>query len=193
MRLPARRNPRLRRWIQLVHSTNVLALEAALRRKDLEARAGVPTRLAAHYRLLRRQRFEGPGLNQHFHIWNRASRGRTRGGVAFETGELGRQLRECLAALRCFLLELVTAGGRPPPERAGRRPARRPPARLRPRRKKPGAPGPRRGPHRAAPSPGPPPATTAAAASRCRRQRTTLTFFFLMLTRRLTRFPGMFP
>lgn len=81
-------------------STNVLALEAARRRR---AGARGDLHLATHHRLLRHQRFPDPRWNQHFHVFALVSAGRTRGGVRFEAAALAAHVDAYLAALRATL------------------------------------------------------------------------------------------
>jgi hypothetical protein len=87
-------------------STNVVALEAALRRRERlrgDPRSAEPVHLAASHRLLRAQRFEGPNLYAHFSLFALCSAGRDRGGMRFEVAALGFHVRFYLRALRAFL------------------------------------------------------------------------------------------
>jgi len=65
--------------------TNVLAIEAARRRRDAPSE---PVDLAACHRVVRAQRFNGPGLLQHFRLFALVSSGRDRGSGSTEAGML---------------------------------------------------------------------------------------------------------
>jgi hypothetical protein len=87
-------------------STNVLALEAALRRrahKAAAARSAAAVHLAASHRLLRAQHYDNPKLSAHFKVFSLCSAGRDRGDFAFETDALGVHIAIYLAAIRAFL------------------------------------------------------------------------------------------
>lgn len=87
-------------------STNVLALEAALRRRERlrgDPRSAEPVHLAASHRLLRAQRFEGPGHFAHFSLFGLCSAGRDQGGMRFELAALWVHARFYLKALPVFL------------------------------------------------------------------------------------------
>ena len=87
-------------------STNVLALEAAIRRrahKSAAARSAAVVHLAASHRLLRAQHYANPKLSSHFKIFSLCSAGRDRGGFGFETDALGIHIAAYLAAIRAFL------------------------------------------------------------------------------------------
>ena len=87
-------------------STNVLALECALRRRELlrvDPKSAAPVHLAASHRLLRAQRYEGPGLLSHFSAFALCSAGRDRGNLQFELSALGLHIRFYLSALQAFL------------------------------------------------------------------------------------------
>lgn len=77
-------------------STNVLALEAASRRKRNPARA---VHLAACHRVIRAQPFHGEGLFQHFRIFALLSSDRDRGSGSTEAGMLIAHLRFWLQAV----------------------------------------------------------------------------------------------
>jgi hypothetical protein len=67
--------------------TNALSLEAADRRARLLARSprsAEPVALAAVQRVVRAQRFEGPGMSAHFALFGLVTAGRDRGALAFE-------------------------------------------------------------------------------------------------------------
>jgi hypothetical protein len=76
--------------------TNVLAIEAALRRKRNPAQT---VTLAACHRVIRAQPFEGEGLLQHFRIFTLLSSGRDRGSGSTETAMLVSHLRFWLHAI----------------------------------------------------------------------------------------------
>jgi len=87
-------------------STNVLALECALRRRELlraDSKSSTPVHLAASHRLLRAQRYEGPGLLSHFSAFALCSAGRDQGNLQFELSALGLHIRFYLSALQAFL------------------------------------------------------------------------------------------
>ena len=76
--------------------TNVLALEAALRRRSERD----TVRLAAAHRVVRAQRFDGPRSFAHFSLLGLVSAGRDRGDRAFEIDELVRHLGALARAIR---------------------------------------------------------------------------------------------
>lgn len=87
-------------------STNVLALEAALRRRKLkhaDARSMIPVHLAASHRLLRTQRYTDPRLSSHFRVFALCSAGRDRGAFQFELEAFALQVGFYVSALRLFL------------------------------------------------------------------------------------------
>jgi hypothetical protein len=86
--------------------TNVLALEAAWRRR--EAAAGTPVHLACCQTVLRGQPFDAPGLFQHFRLFVLVTSARDTGSAATEAGMLVTHLKFWTAALGAF----VEAGGR---------------------------------------------------------------------------------
>ena len=77
-------------------TTNVLALEAAKRRKRS---SGAMVHLAACQRVLRAQPVDGPGLFQHFRLFMLLSSGRDRGSGATESAMLTAHLRFWIDAL----------------------------------------------------------------------------------------------
>jgi hypothetical protein len=86
-------------------STNVLALECAVRRRELlraNPKSGDAVHLATSHRLLRGQRYEGPGLLAHFSAFALCSAGRDRGNRQFEMAALALHIRAYLRALRAF-------------------------------------------------------------------------------------------
>ncbi len=91
-------------------STNVLALECALRRRALlrqDPRSSEPVHLASSHRLLRAQRYEDPGLLPHFSLFALCSAGKDRGNLGFELSALALHASFYLRALRAFLGQAV--------------------------------------------------------------------------------------
>jgi hypothetical protein len=88
-------------------STNVLAIECAVRRREqgnFSSGKVASVHLAASHRLLRGQKFgAGPGTRQHFRVFTLCSAGRDSGNLRFETEALGLHIGFYLAALRGFL------------------------------------------------------------------------------------------
>jgi hypothetical protein len=87
-------------------STNVLALEAASRRRALkgsDSRSRTPVHLAAAHRLVRTQRYSDPRLASHFSVFSLCSAGRDRGSFGFETDSLLLHIDFYLAAIRALL------------------------------------------------------------------------------------------
>ncbi len=87
-------------------STNVLAIESAVRRREQKNHAGQTSavHLAASHRLLRGQKFGvGPGTRQHFRAFTLCSAGRDPGSLRFETENVSFHIRFFLIALRKFL------------------------------------------------------------------------------------------
>ena len=86
--------------------TNALALECALRRKELtrsEPADATPVHLACSQRVVRTQRFQSPDALQHFRIFSLCSAGRTTGNLRFEIDTVTEHIRFYLKALRDFL------------------------------------------------------------------------------------------
>jgi hypothetical protein len=82
--------------------TNALSLEAAERRARLLARAprsAAAVSLAATQRVVRAQRFDGPGLSAHFQLFGLVTAGRDVGGLGFECAALAEHLRFAAAAV----------------------------------------------------------------------------------------------
>ncbi|MGI5215798.1 hypothetical protein [Plantactinospora sp. CA-290183] len=82
--------------------TNGLALEAAVRRRELlerDGRSAPPVRLAALQRVIRAQRFSGAGRFAHFGLLALVTAGRDTGGLAFERRYAVEQLDILCAAL----------------------------------------------------------------------------------------------
>src|SRR5712664_2555380 len=85
-------------------STNVLALECAVRRRErrnFSSGKAASVHLASSNRLLRGQKFGvGPGTRQHFRVFTLCSAGRDPGNFLFEIETLGLHIGFYLAALR---------------------------------------------------------------------------------------------
>jgi len=77
--------------------TNVLALEAAQRRKATPASR--PEHLACCHRVLRAQPFDGPGLLQHFRLFALVTSARDQGSAMTEAETLSTHLRFWITAL----------------------------------------------------------------------------------------------
>lgn len=87
-------------------STNVLALECAVRRRALlraHPKSAEPVHLAAHHRLLRAQHYHDPNALPHFSALALCSAGRDLGGLRFELDVLARQMRFYLQTLFAFI------------------------------------------------------------------------------------------
>ncbi len=87
-------------------STNVLALDCALRRRDLlrsHPKSFEPVHLAASHRLLRAQRYDSPESVSHFSSFALCSAGKDQGNLQFELSTLTLHIRYYLSALRTFL------------------------------------------------------------------------------------------
>jgi hypothetical protein len=87
-------------------STNVLALECAVRRRQLmktQPKSAETIHLAASHRLLRTQNYGDPKTSAHFRLFTMCSAGRDRGNLSFEFSALALQIRFYLSALRNFL------------------------------------------------------------------------------------------
>jgi len=86
-------------------TTNVLALECALRRRErLRARRSAEAvHLAASQRVVRGQKYDRADLLPHFHLFALCSAGRDAPGVLFEPSVLVSHARFYLRALRAFL------------------------------------------------------------------------------------------
>jgi hypothetical protein len=83
--------------------TNVLALEAAVRRRRLlreDPRSTELVRLAASQRVTRAQRFEGEGVFSHFQIFGLVTAGRDAGDLAFERDAVSEHVRFATDAIR---------------------------------------------------------------------------------------------
>jgi hypothetical protein len=87
-------------------STNVLALECSVRRRELlriNPKSSDPVHLAASHRLLRAQRYKSPESVAHFSSFALCSAGRDQGNLQFELSALGLHIRFYLTSLRAFL------------------------------------------------------------------------------------------
>jgi hypothetical protein len=87
-------------------STNVLALECAIHRRELlrvNPKSSTPVHLAASHRLLRAQHYESPGSVPHFSSFALCSAGRDQGNLQFELSTLELHVRFYLTALQTFL------------------------------------------------------------------------------------------
>jgi hypothetical protein len=91
-------------------STNVLALECAVRRRALlrtDPKSIVPVHLATNHRLLRTQFYNHPLALAHFSAFVMCSAGRHHGDLQFEIVTLLLHIRFYMRALRAFLGESV--------------------------------------------------------------------------------------
>ena len=91
--------------------TNGLALEAAVRRADVQRRAprsAEPVRLAASQRVTRAQLFTGPVSFAHFQLLGVVTAGRDTGGHEFETRHLAEQVKFAATGLSALGLDEVT-------------------------------------------------------------------------------------
>jgi hypothetical protein len=87
-------------------STNVLALECALRRREFlrtNPRSSDLIQLAASHRLVRAQKYQDPKSIAHFSAFALCSAGRDQGNLRFELLTMRVHIRFYLAALRSFL------------------------------------------------------------------------------------------
>src|SRR5207245_4698131 len=88
-------------------STNVLAIECAVRRREqrnFSSCKAASVHLAASHRLLRGQKLGvGPGARQHFRAFTLCSAGRDPGSLRFETDTVDLHIGFYLAALKEFL------------------------------------------------------------------------------------------
>jgi hypothetical protein len=91
-------------------STNVLALEAARRRRELkrvDARSSALVHLAASHRLLRTRLYSDPRLSSHFRVFSLCSAGRDHGNFQLEVEALSLHVKFYLSAIRAHLGESV--------------------------------------------------------------------------------------
>jgi len=87
-------------------STNVLALECTIQRRELlrnNPKSTDAVHLAASHRLLRAQHYGSPGSVSHFSSFALCSAGRDRGNLLFELSTLTLHIRFYLTALQAFL------------------------------------------------------------------------------------------
>jgi hypothetical protein len=87
-------------------SSHVLALECALRRRQLlhdQPKSTVQVHLATSHRLVRGQHYQEPGLLSHFRVLALCSAGRDVGHMQFELEALALHVRFYVLALRAFL------------------------------------------------------------------------------------------
>jgi hypothetical protein len=87
-------------------STNGLALECAVRRRELlrvNPRSSDAVHLAASHRLLRAQHYKNPGASVHFSSFALCSAGKDQGNLQFELSTLKLHIRFYLTALRAFV------------------------------------------------------------------------------------------
>ena len=87
-------------------STNVLALECAIRRRELlrsDPKSSEAVHLATSHRLLRAQHYDRPGSTSHFSSFALCSAGKDHGNLQFELVTLILHIRFYLRALRTFL------------------------------------------------------------------------------------------
>ena len=87
-------------------STNVLALECALRRRKIlqvDPKSSNPVHLATSHRLLRAQHYKGSKSVVHFSSFALCSAGRDQGNLQFELATLRLHISFYLSSLRAFL------------------------------------------------------------------------------------------
>lgn len=90
--------------------TNALALECALRRKELlrfESTNATTVNLACSQRVVRTQRFRSPDAQQHFRLFSLCSAGRNTGNLRFEINAMTEHIRFYLRSLRDFLGSII--------------------------------------------------------------------------------------
>lgn len=91
-------------------TTNILAIEAAVRRKKHHG----DTHIGAAARVVRPQNYHSPGMLAHFRLFGLVSLGRDRGGMTFEAEALRRHLEFYCEALNRFIpdtkLKLAVTG-----------------------------------------------------------------------------------
>jgi hypothetical protein len=95
----------------LSDSTNVLALETAVRRRTIKqhsARSDESVHLATSHRLVRGQRYADSRLSPHFRVFSLCSGGRDRGNFRFEIQATELHLGFYLEAIRAFVGPSVT-------------------------------------------------------------------------------------
>ncbi len=92
-------------------TTNVLALECALRRQKLLQHKFAKeneVHLACSHRMVRSQRYEGPNLFQHFRLFSLCSAGRTMGDLKFELRTIESHIQFYLDSITSFLREEIS-------------------------------------------------------------------------------------
>ena len=92
-------------------TTNILALECALRRQSLlhyEDTKRKEVHLAYSHRVVRSQQYKGSELYQHFRIFSLCSAGPTRGNLDFELKTINSHIRFYLDTIRDFLGDEIT-------------------------------------------------------------------------------------
>jgi hypothetical protein len=96
----------IRNTVVVSDSTNVLALECAVRRREAlrtNPKSIQPIHLAASHRLLRAQQYGDPKALAHFSSFALCSAGRDMGNLKFEFQALSLHISFYLTALRAFL------------------------------------------------------------------------------------------
>jgi hypothetical protein len=97
-------------------STNVLALECAVRRREQRNRStdsASSVHLATSHRLLRGQKISPrPGVLQHFRLFSLCSAGRDPGNLRFETETVCLHIGFFLTTLKRFLGSRISSAGR---------------------------------------------------------------------------------
>ena len=92
-------------------TTNILALECALRRQKYLRDEGTKTKevhLACSNRVVRSQRYENSNLFQHFRLFSLCSAGRTTGNLNFELKTIQSHIRFYVNAINNFLGDKIT-------------------------------------------------------------------------------------
>src|SRR2546426_4913125 len=87
-------------------STNVLALECAVRRREqktFSTGSAAPVHLAASHRVLKGQKGLGPSVRQHFRLFSLCSAGRDPGNLRFEIEKVRLHVGFFLTGLKKFL------------------------------------------------------------------------------------------
>ena len=87
-------------------SSNVLALECAVRRQELlrsNPKSDEQVHLVTNHRLVRAQKYDSPQSYSHFASFVMCSSGRDEGNFAFELSAIKMQIRFYLCALRAYL------------------------------------------------------------------------------------------
>lgn len=87
-------------------ATNVLALECAVRRKEIlrqQPKSTHMVHLAASHRFLRPQFYDNPALSPHFQMFSLCSAGRDQGNLGFECAALFEHIQFYLKSMIAFL------------------------------------------------------------------------------------------